>query len=117
MNKILFITFTLLLNFTGSLVAEDFTVSANVTCPANTTTPQVNGATIANTNYQVNSSHPLKNNFKYVNCSGLRVTAMNANKFYPDEYCGAGYTDSKGDVNFSASCGNSIDSPDVYLKS
>ena len=51
-----------------------------------------------------------------VPCAGIRVVAMDADNGF-DEFCGAAYTDSRGQVNFRGECGDlSHPSPEVYLR-
>ena len=51
-----------------------------------------------------------------VPCAGIRVVAMDADPLW-DEYCGAGYTDSRGIALFRAECGDTVNpAPEVYVK-
>lgn len=82
--------------------AENFTVSARISCPASLT------GTKLDPSFKVAPTQ--------VACAGMRVSAMDADTAW-DEYCGSAYTNSRGRVNFAATCSDAIGGPpDVYLK-
>src|SRR5262249_28259075 len=95
--------------------AASFTVSARILCPASVVMPG-NPALIANPlvgNIQLDPSFTRAVN---VPCAGIRVVAMDADPGF-DHFCGAAYTDSRGQVNFRGECGDtSHPSPEVYLR-
>lgn len=81
--------------------AETFTVQAQVTCPAN---PAGGG---------IDSTFPAST--VEVPCAGIRVVAMDSDPDW-DDYCGAAYTNSAGEVSFTGDCGDLTNRPEVYLR-
>lgn len=108
-SKPLRFAFGLTLCMAASLVsaspadARSFTVSIRVSCPASF-------------NLSANALDPTFATVAQVRCAGIRVVAMDADPLW-DEYCGAGYTNSRGIAFFSAECGDGIGrDPEVYAK-
>lgn len=87
--------------------AEEFRTVATIHCPASVTTPAATGIPIADT---------AMTTFTQVPCAGIRVTVMDADPGW-DEYCGAAYTDARGQISIPSKCSDTIGGPpDVYLK-
>jgi hypothetical protein len=101
----------------GSLPAHaaSFTVTARILCPASVMMPG-NPALTANPLLGSVQFDPSFTRAFNVPCAGIRVVAMDADNGF-DEFCGAAYTDSGGQVNFRAECGDtSHPSPEIYLR-
>jgi hypothetical protein len=84
--------------------AERFGVSATVVCPASWD----QGLNRLETTFTIRPA--------IVPCAGIRVVAMDADPG-PDEYCGAGFTDSQGFVRIAGECNDRLGGrPEVYVK-
>jgi hypothetical protein len=99
----------LLVTIAGALVSTEspaatITATARIFCPANV----VPGTGHIDTTF----ARPITN----VPCAGIRVVAMDADPL-GDEFCGAAYTDSGGNVVIQGECGDGVDAaPEVYVK-
>jgi hypothetical protein len=93
--------------------AENFTATATISCAASL---KADGKLDATFRTYAPPGTPNTNPPTQVACAGLRVSVMDADPAW-DEYCGAAYTNSRGQVSIPASCADTIGGPpDVYLK-